>query len=123
MATKASKPKKSTKKPASKTTAKAKSPVLSQAVVKTESVRSSARTLKLRRAYVVLLVVIIALGALLYYARGVFVAAVVNGQPISRLSVVREAEKQSGKQSLETIIRNTLVEQEAKKLNVTVSDQ
>ena len=64
-----------------------------------------------------------ALGVLLYYGRGLFVAAVVNGQPISRATVVKEAEKQAGKQALDNIVRNTLIEQEARKQGITVSQK
>ncbi len=79
--------------------------------------------IKFRRSYVLFAVGIIVLGALLYLGRGLFVAAVVNGQPISRVAIIKEAEKQSGRQALDTIVRNTLIEQEARKSNVTVSDQ
>src|SRR5882724_9068411 len=115
MATKATS-KKTTKKSAPKTTAKSATSVSSVTVEKTKS--SKLKSLKMRRAYVILILVMFALGAFLYYARGIFVAAVVNGQPISRLSVIKETEKQSGKQALETIVRNTLIEQEARKANV-----
>lgn len=59
----------------------------------------------------------------MYYFRGIFVAAVVNGQPISRLEVVRQTEQQSGKQTLDTLVRNALIEQKAKKENVTVTEK
>lgn len=78
---------------------------------------------KIKKSYIILAAVIIAFGALLYVFRGLFVAVTVNGQPISRLSVVQEAEKQSGKQVLTTLVRNTLIEQEARKQNVSVSEQ
>lgn len=63
--------------------------------------------------------VIIAL--LLYRAKGIFVAATVNGQPVSRLSVLKELEKEGGKSVLDNLITNSLVLQEAKKEKVTVS--
>lgn len=76
------------------------------------------------RKYLILaIVLIVVLGALLYIYRGLFVAAVVNGQPISRWSVIQQTEKQAGKQALNTLVRNTLIEQEAQKEHVTVSDQ
>jgi foldase protein PrsA len=78
---------------------------------------------KIRKPYVVLVVTILLIGAALYYFRGLFVAAVVNGQPISRLEVIRQTEQQSGKQTLETLVRNSLIEQEAKKQNVIVTEQ
>src|SRR6266567_3429232 len=84
---------------------------------------TSQQPMKLRRPYLILIIVIVLLGAALYYFRGLFVAAVVNGQPISRLEVVQQAEKQSGKTTLDTLVRDALIEQEAKKENVNVSDK
>jgi foldase protein PrsA len=78
---------------------------------------------KIKKSYLILVATIIILGVLLYVFRSLFVAAVVNGQPISRLSVVQESEKQSGKQVLTTLVRNSLIEQEARKQNVSVSDK
>lgn len=100
-------------------------PTKSQVFVKSKVSTPSDSTppLRIRKLYVVLAIIVIALIALAFKYRGVFVAASVNGRPISRMSVVKEAEKQSGKQALENIIRNNLIEQEAKKKNVTVSDQ
>lgn len=121
--------KEAAKKVTKKTTSKASAPKTS---VKTrtqfqslavEETKSPKKSLKIRKLYIIFVLVIIAFGALLYFGRGLFVAAVVNGQPISRLSIVKEAEKQSGKQALQTIVRNTLIEQEARRANITVSDQ
>jgi foldase protein PrsA len=84
---------------------------------------SSGRKFRIKRSYVILAVTVLVLAGLLWLTRSLFVAAVVNGQPISRLSVVREAEKQSGKQVLTTLVRNTLIEQEARKQNVSVTDK
>lgn len=57
----------------------------------------------------------------LFFAKGIFVAATVNGSPISRLSVIKELEKQGGKQALEAIIDKKLIETELKKQNVSVT--
>ena len=97
-----------------------KPPVVETAKSKTEN---DIKPLKLSKQQVVLAVVIVLVGALLYFARSLFVAAVVNGQPISRLEVVGQAEKQVGKQTLENLKRNILIEQEAKKQNVSVSEK
>jgi len=72
---------------------------------------------KIVSSVVILLVIV---GALFYY-KGVFVVALVNGSPISRLSVVQELEKQSGKQALDSIITKKLITDEANKKGVTVS--
>ncbi|HEX8932145.1 MAG TPA: SurA N-terminal domain-containing protein [Patescibacteria group bacterium] len=123
MATKAT-VKKVTKKAAPKTSVKVQNQVQSAAVVEksTKSAKNEKMSFKMRRSYLILAIVIVVLGILLYAGRGLFVAAVVNGQPISRLSIIQETEKQSGKQALETIVRNTLIEQEARRENVSVSD-
>lgn len=57
----------------------------------------------------------------LFFAKGIFVAATVNGSPISRLSVIKELEKQGGKQALEAIIDKKLIETELKKQNVSLT--
>lgn len=103
-----------------KPTAKVSAPV--KTVEKTQSVQPKA-PIKVKKSYVLLVLGILVLGALLYFLRGLFVAAVVNGQPISRLEVVSQTEKQAGKQALSTLVRNSLIEQEAKKNNVSVSDK
>jgi len=124
MATKAT-AKKTTKKPAPKTSVKTRTQVQAAAVVEKPvkvTKTSEKQAFKMRRSYAILAVVIAVLGILLYVGRGLFVAAVVNGQPISRWSIIKEAEKQSGKQALDTIVRNVLIEQEARKLKIAVSN-
>ncbi len=96
--------------------------------VNIKSLTSGLRNLKekklkaLPRGAIALLVILI-LVLLLYFAKGLFVAAMVNGQPIFRLSLVRELEKQSGQKALDSLITQTLILQEANKEKVTVSDQ
>jgi hypothetical protein len=107
-----------------KTSVSTRTSVQSHAVdASSKSKESAPQKMKFRRSYILFAAGIIILGALLYLGRGFFVAAVVNGQPISRVSIIKEAEKQSGRQALDTIVRNTLIEQEARKANVSVSNQ
>jgi foldase protein PrsA len=63
--------------------------------------------------------VVLVLGAL-FFSKGFFVAAIVNGSPISRLSVVQELEKQGGKQALESMINEKLIKKELEKNNIVV---
>lgn len=70
------------------------------------------------RLWVGAAVVVVAI--LLYVYKGLFIAATVNGQPISRLAVVSQLEQQGGKQELDTLIAENLVLQEAKKRNITI---
>lgn len=62
---------------------------------------------------------VLVLGAL-FFSKGFFVAATVNGSPISRLSVVQELEKQGGKQALESIITEKLIKNELEKNDIVV---
>lgn len=66
---------------------------------------------------------ILLLAVLLFIGKSVFVAATVNGSPISRLSVVRALEKQSGKAALESMIQKKLIEAELNKQNITVTEE
>lgn len=68
-------------------------------------------------------IILIILAGLLFYFKGLFLAATVNGQPIWRYNLIRELEKQSGKRALDAIVTKELVLQEAKKQNVTISDE
>lgn len=60
---------------------------------------------------------------LLYFYKGLFVAAMVNGQPIWRLTLLQELEKQAGKRALDSLITQTLILQEAKKQKITVTEE
>jgi hypothetical protein len=56
-----------------------------------------------------------------YYYKGIFVSAVVDGSPISRLSVIRELEKQAGSQALDRLVTKKLVDAEVAREKITVS--
>jgi foldase protein PrsA len=71
---------------------------------------------------IISLVLIIFVGGLFYF-KSRFIVAVVNGQPISRFSLINELEKQSGKKTLESLIIKTLIFQEAKKQKISVSKE
>lgn len=59
----------------------------------------------------------------LFFAKGFFVAATVNGSPISRVSIIKGLEKQGGKQALEALINKKLIETELDKQNVSVAQE
>jgi len=65
---------------------------------------------------------VIVLLALIFVGKGLFIAATVNGSPISRLSVISELEKNSGKAALESLIVEKLINKEADKKDIKVSD-
>ncbi len=68
---------------------------------------------------IVIAIIIIVLLAVLF--KSVFIAAIVNGEPISRLSVINALEKQDGKTVLDGLITKKIILQEAKKRNITVT--
>lgn len=88
-----------------------------------EAPQSSARKIKLNRNLVLMIGGIILLAALLYYVKGWFVVAIVNGEPISRFQVIRELEARGGKQVLDNDIYIKLVHQEAEKRRVSISQK
>jgi hypothetical protein len=75
-----------------------------------------------RRTAIILVVVavIIILGVIF---RNQIIVATVNGKPISRLSLISELERQSGKKTLDVLITKNLIFQEAQNKNIVVSDQ
>lgn len=70
---------------------------------------------------VILVAAVVILGILAYLYRVLAVAATVNGHMISRLALVRELEKESGKKTLDRLITEQLINDEAAKKGITVS--
>lgn len=75
-----------------------------------------------KKKYFPILFVVLLLVAVLYLGRSLFFAALVGGKPISRIKLVNELEKQAGKQALDSLITKELVNQEAKRKGVNISD-
>lgn len=71
------------------------------------------------RLWIGLAIVILAILAFVF--KGLFIAAIVNGQPISRIAVLQQLEQQNGRQTISDLITKTLITQEAQKRHVTVS--
>jgi parvulin-like peptidyl-prolyl isomerase len=76
---------------------------------------------KKKLSIAIAILVVLVLG--LYLARGIFVVAFVNGKPITRLSVIKQLEKQGGKQALEAMIEQKVVEDIAAKSGANVSKE
>src|SRR3989344_519812 len=77
---------------------------------------------KFYRSKIAIAIGILILLGTLYYAKGLLVAAVVNGVPLSRIELTKELQKQSGKQVLDAMITKSLIYQEAAKKNISISD-
>ncbi len=80
-------------------------------------------SLKIKRSYLIGGIIIILLIGLAVYYRSLFIVAMVNGQPVSRLAYIQEMEKMSGKQALNSLITKTIILQEARKRNISVTNQ
>jgi len=78
---------------------------------------------KMNTKYVIIIVGVGLLIALGYHFRSVFIAATVNGSPISRLSVIHELERAAGKQTLTSLITQKVIADEVKKKGIVVSDE
>lgn len=77
---------------------------------------------KINLKIVIIIIVVIALLVLAYLYKGLLIAATVNGSPISRLSVIHTLEKDSGKDLLDSLIQEKLIQQEAKVKNIIVTN-
>ena len=67
-------------------------------------------------------VVILIIAGILYLLRGQYLAAMVNGIPITRFTVLQKLEDQSGQQILDQLVSESLIKQEARQLNVNVRE-
>jgi hypothetical protein len=76
-----------------------------------------------KRAILVALSMLAALLALYAIYQNFFLAATVNGSPITRLSVVRELETTAGERQLDELIVRKLIDGEAAKAGVVVSKE
>lgn len=76
---------------------------------------------KLRQPKVIIGLIVVFLAVGIFFLKGLFVAALVNGEPIARIQIVKELEKQGGKQALSSLVNQALILQEAKKKKIQVS--
>ncbi|TSC96348.1 MAG: parvulin-like peptidyl-prolyl isomerase [Parcubacteria group bacterium Athens1014_10] len=78
------------------------------------------RLFGIKIAAIVVLVVLI--GFFAFYYKRLFIAAMVNGTPISRFAVIKELESVSGKNALDALITQKLINDEVLKKGITVSN-
>ena len=57
------------------------------------------------------------------FLRRYLIAATVNGKSVSRLAVLKKLEKQGGKKILETMITEAIIQQEAEKRKIVISQK
>lgn len=81
------------------------------------------KSIKISKKLIIIVSIIIALGILAWLAKGLFVVALVDGSPISRTSIVQKLEKEAGKNLLESLVIEKLIQNEAKIKQITISDE
>lgn len=86
-------------------------------------IKSLKKRLRKDKKTAVFLIAILLGGSAFYFLKDQLVVAMVNGRPISRLALIKKMEKQAGKSTLDILITETLILQEAKKQNVVVADE
>lgn len=78
---------------------------------------------RINKKYISIFAILVILLGLLYFFRGLFLVALVNNKPITRLALIQQLEKESGKATLENLIVKELIMQEAKKKRVAVNEE
>ncbi len=66
---------------------------------------------------------VLVLGFLAYLNAGLFLVALVNNKPVWRTELIKQLEKQGGKQVTDMLVNKLLIYQEASKKGVSVSEQ
>jgi len=77
----------------------------------------------LKKRQIAIVLAIIALLILLYFKKSWFIVAWVNNRPITRFEFNHQLERQYGKQVLESLINQELINQEAKKQKINITDE
>lgn len=81
------------------------------------------RSVKVDKKTLFFIIVVLVVLGIFFYFKGLFIAAVVDGKPISRLAVIKDLESASGRQALDALIVKQLIETEANKAGVSVSQE
>lgn len=94
--------------------------LLNQEVVSGELKVEKVRNFKMpsRRVVYSIVACVLIVGSLFYF-KGLFVAAMVDGSFISRASVIKELEKQSGKAALDSLVITRLVENRVEDIDLS----
>ena len=67
-------------------------------------------------------ILVLALGLVVLFLRFFLIVAVVNGRPITHISLIRELEKQGGQSVLDNLVEKALIFQEATSKNISISN-
>lgn len=92
-------------------------------VAKENKIALLKKLFKKNKKIIIIALVVIVLGILFFALRGIFVAASVNGNLISRNSITSKLEKQYGEALLDSVITEKLIENEVKTQKIIVSKE
>ncbi len=120
-----SKTKKATTKasPVAKKTNKAKEARFSPKAVYSAIRKNISNNRTLYTRYLAITLVVVALGAFLFFKKNWFVAAVVNNQPITTVEYYQNLKAKDNKEILNQIVRDKLISQEANKNGIVLSQE
>ena len=76
---------------------------------------------KNKKVFLALLALLLLL-TLVYLKKNLFLSASVNGKLITRLSLIKELERQSSDEILEILVNESIIFQEAKKAKIKIAD-
>lgn len=79
-------------------------------------------TVKNKKLIIFISALLVLMG-ILYLGKSLFVVAIINNRPIFRTSIISELEKRYGSATLESVVNESLILQEASKKNVVVSTE
>ncbi len=107
-----------------KTAAKSLAPILSKAGDKFRLNPFKLEVLPKKTRYILIgIVCVVLLGIVLFINRGLFIAALVNGEPVSRIAIIGELEKQHGAEVITRLVDRKLILQEARKQNLSATQE
>lgn len=79
------------------------------------------KSFKFSNKFIYIAAGIVAFVGLVYFTKPLYLSAIVNGKPIFRPTVISSLEKQYGKDVLDSLIEQDLIEQEAKNKNIVIT--
>lgn len=113
--------------PRAKTTksavSKPRKPKKNEAEFSFEEAIESTKSRRFGKKFFFIILIIVGLLILAYYKKGWFIAATVNGQPITSIDVYQRMSKLYKERTLTQMVNETILQQEATKKGVTVTPQ
>lgn len=72
--------------------------------------------------FIILIIIFFVLGSVIYKNKGLLIAGTVNGKPVFTFEIYKKLVSQSGKQTFDQITTEKLIQDEANKKNIKITD-